>query len=366
MRVMEVSGTDFDSLRLVERPVPEPKRGEVLVRITAATLNYRDLLMVQGGGTSIRSKTYVPLSCGCGVISAVGAGVTRFKAGDRVAPTFFPDWISGPRTDPDVARSLGGPIDGVAREYACFPQEAVVPVPDAIGDLEAATLPCAALTAWSALFVACATKPGDFVLLQGTGGVSIAGLQLAKAAGATVIITSSSNLKLERARALGADHVINYGVGREGKGHYRESRRGCRARSRRRADARAIRGCPHAWWSHRSDRPTWRWSYQVREGSPVQAALYPRRESGPVHRHESCDFGKWHQAGRGQGISARATGCGHAGIAVRISLRKSGDSVVIRRSRGMESCDIKGNGGRFPCAGASEDACIVLIPQRTE
>ena len=210
MRVMEVSGTDFDSLRLVERPVPEPKRGEVLVRITAATLNYRDLLMVQGGGTSIRSKTYVPLSCGCGVISAVGAGVTRFKAGDRVAPTFFPDWISGPRTDPDVARSLGGPIDGVAREYACFPQEAVVPVPDAIGDLEAATLPCAALTAWSALFVACATKPGDFVLLQGTGGVSIAGLQLAKAAGATVIITSSSNLKLERARALGADHVINY------------------------------------------------------------------------------------------------------------------------------------------------------------
>lgn len=210
MRVMEVSGTDFNSLRLVERPVPEPKRGEVLVRIMAATLNYRDLLMVWGGGTSIRSQTYVPLSCSCGVITAVGPGVTRFKAGDRVAPTFFPDWVSGPRTDPDVARSLGGPIDGVAREYACFPQEAVVPVPDAIGDLEAATLPCAALTAWSALFVACATKPGDFVLLQGTGGVSIAGLQLAKAAGATVIITSSSNAKLERARALGADYAINY------------------------------------------------------------------------------------------------------------------------------------------------------------
>ena len=210
MRVMEVSGTDFNSLRLVERPVPEPKRGEVLVRIMAATLNYRDLLMVRGGGTSIRSQTYVPLSCSCGVITAVGPGVTRFKAGDRVAPTFFPDWVSGPRTDPDVARSLGGPIDGVAREYACFPQEAVVPVPDAIGDLEAATLPCAALTAWSALFVACATKPGDFVLLQGTGGVSIAGLQLAKAAGATVIITSSSNAKLERARALGADYAINY------------------------------------------------------------------------------------------------------------------------------------------------------------
>lgn len=210
MRVMEVSGMDFDSLRLVERPMPEPRPGEVLVRITAATLNYRDLLLVQGGGTSGRAQTYVPLSCGCGVVTAVGKGVTRFKPGDRVAPTFFPDWISGPRTDPDVARSLGGPIDGVAREYACFPQDGVVPVPDAIGDLEAATLPCAALTAWSALFVACATKPGDFVLLQGTGGVSIAGLQLAKAAGATVIITSSSDAKLRRARALGADHTINY------------------------------------------------------------------------------------------------------------------------------------------------------------
>ena len=210
MRVMEVSGTDFDSLRLVERPMPEPRPGEVLVRITAATLNYRDLLLVQGGGTSGRTPTYVPLSCGCGVVAAVGTGVTGFKAGDRVAPTFFPDWISGPRTDPDVARSLGGPIDGVAREYACFPQDGVVAVPDAIGDLEAATLPCAALTAWNALFVACATKPGDFVLLQGTGGVSIAGLQLAKAAGATVIITSSSNTKLQRARALGADHTINY------------------------------------------------------------------------------------------------------------------------------------------------------------
>ena len=210
MRVMQVNGTDFDSLRLVEQPVPEPKAGEVLVRMTAATLNYRDLLMVKGGASYGRTQAYVPLSCGCGVVADIGPGVTRFRVGDRVAPTFFPDWISGSRTDQGVARSLGGPIDGVAREYACFTQEGMVKVPDAIGDLEAATLPCAALTAWNALFVACATKPGDFVLLQGTGGVSIAGLQLAKAAGATVIITSSSDAKLERARALGADYTLNY------------------------------------------------------------------------------------------------------------------------------------------------------------
>lgn len=210
MRVMEVSGSGFESVRMVEQPMPEPQAGEVLVRMTAATLNYRDLLLTQGGPYRTRKGPYVPLSCGCGVVEAIGHGVTRFKAGDRVAPTFFSDWISGPSNGQLLSRALGGTVDGVAREYACFSQESVVGVPNAIGDLEAATLACAALTSWNALFVACATKPGDYVLLQGTGGVSIAGLQLAKAAGATVIITSSSDAKLERARALGADHTINY------------------------------------------------------------------------------------------------------------------------------------------------------------
>ncbi|MEQ1890010.1 MAG: NAD(P)-dependent alcohol dehydrogenase [Alphaproteobacteria bacterium] len=210
MRVMEISGTGIESLRLVEQPVPEPMAGEVLVRMTAATLNYRDLMLAQGGPYRSRTGPYVPLSCGCGVVEGVGQGVTRYRAGDRVAPTFFADWLSGPSSGSLLSRALGGTVDGVAREYACFSQESMVKVPDAIGDLEAATLACAALTSWNALFVACATKPGDYVLLQGTGGVSIAGLQLAKAAGATVIITSSSDAKLERARAMGADHTINY------------------------------------------------------------------------------------------------------------------------------------------------------------
>lgn len=210
MRVMEVTGTGIDSIRLVEKPMPAPQAGEVLVRMTAATLNYRDLLLAQGGPYRSREGAYVPLSCGAGVVEAAGQGVTRFKAGDRVAPTFFADWHSGPSTGPLLARALGGTVDGVAREYACFSENGLVGVPNAIGDLEAATLACAALTSWNALFVACATKPGDYVLLQGTGGVSISGLQLAKAAGATVIITSSSDAKLERARALGADHTINY------------------------------------------------------------------------------------------------------------------------------------------------------------
>jgi len=207
---MEITADSFDSVRLVERPVPEPAAKEVQIRLTAATLNYRDLLMVTGASQSGRKENCVPLSCGCGVVSAVGSEASRFKVGDRVCPTFFQDWISGPRTAPGMGLSLGGTVDGVAREYACYPEDYVVKVPDVLGDLEAASLPCAAVTAWNALFALHSTKPGDVVLLQGTGGVSIAGLQLAKAAGATVIITSSSPVKLERSRALGADYLINY------------------------------------------------------------------------------------------------------------------------------------------------------------
>jgi len=210
MRTMEITGHSFDSVRLMERPVPQPAAGEVQIRMTAATLNYRDLLMVTGASQSGRKENCIPLSCGSGAISSLGPGTTRFKVGDRVCPTFFLDWISGPRTAPGMGLSLGGSVDGVAREYACYPEDYLVKVPDAIGDMEAATLPCAGVTVWNALFVLYATKPGDVVLLQGTGGVSVVGLQLAKAAGATVIITSSSNAKLERARALGADYFINY------------------------------------------------------------------------------------------------------------------------------------------------------------
>ena len=209
MRAMEGSGPGYENLRIVEKAVAEPAPGEVQVRIRAATLNYRDLLLLQRGNPGGKMP-YVPLSCACGDVTAVGGGVTRARVGDRVMSTFFQNWFSGPILSQDSVIALGGPVDGVAREFACFAQDAVVKVPDALGDLEAATLPCAGLTAWSSLFVIRATRPGDSVLLLGTGGVSIAGLQLAKAAGATVIITSSSDAKLARARALGADHTINY------------------------------------------------------------------------------------------------------------------------------------------------------------
>jgi NADPH:quinone reductase-like Zn-dependent oxidoreductase len=207
MRAMEISGPGLEYLRRVDKPVPDPAPGEVQVRVRAATLNYRDLLLLRRGNADGKLP-YVPLSCACGEVTALGDGVTRVQVGDRVLPIFFQNWVSGEA--PERLRSLGGLLDGVARELACFSEDTLVKAPDSLGDLEAATLPCAALTAWSALFVARSTRPGDTVLLMGTGGVSIAGLQLAKAAGATVIITSSSDAKLARARALGADHTINY------------------------------------------------------------------------------------------------------------------------------------------------------------
>ncbi|OGA90770.1 MAG: hypothetical protein A3G27_07135 [Betaproteobacteria bacterium RIFCSPLOWO2_12_FULL_66_14] len=209
MRAIEISGSSFDQLKLVEKSVADPGPGEVQLRIKAATLNYRDLLLLQRGNPDGKLP-YVPLSCACGEVTAVGKGVTRVQVGDRAMPAFFQNWFSGAIPSQESVRALGGALDGVAREVGCFPQEAVVKAPDTLGDLEAATLPCAGLTAWSALFVAQATKPGDTVLLLGTGGVSIVALQLAKAAGATVIITSSSESKLVRARAMGADHTINY------------------------------------------------------------------------------------------------------------------------------------------------------------
>ena len=209
MRVMEATGAGLDHLELVERPVPEPGPGEAQVRIRAATLNYRDALIIEGR-VPVGRATFVPLSCGCGEVTAVGPDVTRVRVGERVAPTFFQGWVSGPWPFGRSAPALGGPVDGVAREFACFREDGLVKVPDSLSDLEAATLPCAGLTAWNGLFVCRATRPGDVVLLQGTGGVSVAGLQLAKAAGAVVVITSSSDAKLARARSLGADHVINY------------------------------------------------------------------------------------------------------------------------------------------------------------
>jgi NADPH:quinone reductase-like Zn-dependent oxidoreductase len=200
----------LDQLLPAERPDPAPGPREVLVRVRAASINYRDLLVVEGKYNPRMKLPRVPLSDGAGEIVAVGAEVDGWKAGDRVVLPFMPGWREGALTHAKAASALGGDVDGMLRELAAVEADALLPIPDHLDFVQAATLPCAAVTAWNGLFVAGALTPGQTVLLQGTGGVSIFGLQLAKAAGARVIILSSSDGKLERARALGADETINY------------------------------------------------------------------------------------------------------------------------------------------------------------
>ena len=212
MKVYEVTkgGTSMDALRRGERPEPKPGPGQVLVRVRACSLNYRDLAIVRGVylGGPVAQDT-IPLSDGAGEVAGVGEGVTRFKAGDRVAGTFFQGWISGAPPMPRPA--LGSPLDGMLAEYVVLDESGLVHVPASLTYEEAATLPCAGVTVWNALMVAGRPlRAGDTVLCLGTGGVSILALQIAKAAGAKVIITSSSDEKLARAKALGADGLINY------------------------------------------------------------------------------------------------------------------------------------------------------------
>jgi NADPH:quinone reductase-like Zn-dependent oxidoreductase len=213
MRALSVAEPwGLDQIQVIDAPDPTPGPGEVLVRMRAVSLNYRDLLMVQGmyarGGATGGAIT--PFSDGCGVIEAVGAGVTRVQPGDRVATMFFQNWISGPPTLEKLTSSLGSPIPGAGRELAVFSQQGVSKIPAFLTDQQVATLPCAALTAWRAIFEDADLRPGDTVALQGTGGVSIFGLQLAHAAGLRTLITSSSDEKLARAQAMGADHLVNY------------------------------------------------------------------------------------------------------------------------------------------------------------
>ncbi len=176
----------------------------------AVSLNYRDLLMVGGAYGRATPLPLTPFSDGCGVVEAVGEGVTRVAPGDRVSTLFFQKFIAGKPTPATQASSLGLPIPGAGRELAVFHEDGVSKVPAFLTDRQVSTLACAALTAWRALFSDARLEPGDTVVLQGTGGVSIFGLQFAHAAGLRTIITSSSDEKLERARALGADHLINY------------------------------------------------------------------------------------------------------------------------------------------------------------
>lgn len=201
---------DADSLTLHESDVPRPGPGQVLVRMKAASLNYRDLLIITGRYPGMKSQGLVPVSDGAGVVAEVGPGVTRFATGDRVTGCFFETWLSGPMLPAHYNHALGGSVPGVLAEYRVFPAEALVATPAHLSDEEASALPCAALTAWNGLFEGKPVTPGETVLVLGTGGVSMFALQFAKAAGAVVIATSSSDVKLAQAKALGADHLINY------------------------------------------------------------------------------------------------------------------------------------------------------------
>lgn len=210
MWAIELQGSGASTLVETERPVPQPAAGEVLVRVGAASLNYRDLALVRGGYDAGQQYPFVPLSDGAGEIVAAGDGVTRFAAGDRVAFVTQPEWRDGKPTRRGLDLTLGAPLPGVLAEYRLAREDDVVRTPAHLTDAQASTLPIAGVTAWTALVTDGRVRAGEWVAVQGTGGVSLIALQLAHRLGARTILLSSSDAKLERGRALGADHVINY------------------------------------------------------------------------------------------------------------------------------------------------------------
>lgn len=211
MRAYEIRDAfGLENLTIVERAVPEPGPGQVRIRMKCISLNYRDILMTRGLYNPRQPLPLIPCSDGVGVVDAVGEGVYRVKPGDRVSGIFAQKWLAGKPTRAALMSTLGGPLNGTLTEMMVLSEEGVVKVPDYLTDEEASTLPCAALTAWTSLVVEGGVTAGDRVLVQGTGGVSVFALQIAKILGAEVIVTSSSDDKLEKARALGADHTINY------------------------------------------------------------------------------------------------------------------------------------------------------------
>lgn len=210
MKAYEIQQFGIENLALVERETPKPEGTEVLVKIHASSLNYRDLMMVKGLYNPKLKTPLIPFSDGAGEVVAVGENVMKWQSGDRVSPIFMQGWIDGEIEFKKARTALGGDLDGCLREFAAFDENGLVRIPDHLSYEEAATLPCAALTAYHALFVSGCLKPDDTVLLQGTGGVSIFALQLASVYGCRTFVISSSDDKLQRAKALGADELINY------------------------------------------------------------------------------------------------------------------------------------------------------------
>ena len=212
MKVIETSANlGVDSLKLQERPDPIPGHGQAVLQMKAFSINYRDLLVANGVGRWRPPLGRIPLSDGVGIVVATGNGVSRVKTGDRVAPIFYPKWLEGRAAAEKMGQALGGAAaDGVIAEYTVFDETSLVHVPAHLTDEEAATLPCAGVTAWNAVMTFGKIRPGDSVVVLGTGGVSIFALQFTKFHGARVIVTSSSGQKLARAKELGAAAVINY------------------------------------------------------------------------------------------------------------------------------------------------------------
>jgi NADPH:quinone reductase-like Zn-dependent oxidoreductase len=209
MRGWQISSFGIDSLELVERTTPAPGPGEVLVALRAVSLNYRDLMVVKGLYNPKMRLPRIPCSDGAGEVVAVGSGVMGWKLGDRVAGIFMQNWFDGPLTAAKSRGALGGDIDGMLADYIVLKEEGLVAIPGHLSFQEAATLPCAAVTAWNAL-AGGDIKPGSTVLIQGTGGVSIFALQFAKLNGARVLGISSSNEKLDREKSMGLDAGLNY------------------------------------------------------------------------------------------------------------------------------------------------------------
>lgn len=209
MRAFQISTFGIDSLEFVDRPTPAPGPGEVLLGVRAVSLNYRDLMVVKGLYNPKMQLPRIPCSDAAGEVVAVGDGVTAWKPGNRAMSIFMQNWLAGPLSSAKARGALGGDVEGVLADSVVLRQEGLVSIPDHLSFEEAATLPCAAVTAWNAL-AAAEIKPGSTVLIQGTGGVSIFALQFARLRGALVLGVSSSDEKLERARALGLHAGLNY------------------------------------------------------------------------------------------------------------------------------------------------------------
>lgn len=210
MRAYQFSQFGLEHLKTIDAPTPAPGPGQALLDVRALSLNYRDLLVIKGQYNPKLRLPATPVSDAAGVVAAVGEGVSRVRVGERVVTHFVASWLDGPFRSEYLRDTLGTPGPGLAAEQACVPAEALLPLPRGFDFAQAATLPIGALTAWSALVTAGRCQPGQVVLTLGTGGVSIFALQFARALGARAIITSSSDEKLARARALGAEHTINY------------------------------------------------------------------------------------------------------------------------------------------------------------